>query len=164
MPRGPVLALVGACAGVLLLTGCGDDRPTSGEGAKSLVTAMTDARDQLQRGVDPLAAWHADEAGTKDVASGCDDGDARRTYMATLDVPDSQRPDAASHALQVVGQLGAAGWDAKVGERSGSTATLTATRSKRDGAGSSLTLVLTPVQGGWHYALSARTACLPTSE
>jgi hypothetical protein len=162
VPR-PSLVLVGACAGVLLLAGCGDGRPTASAGGTKLATSMTHTKDQLEQGVQPLVAWRTGATAGKDVSTGCDKDEARRTYSATLDVPDSQRPDAATHALEVVGQLLTVGWDAKVAQRSSSSATLTATRTTKDGTGSKLQLVLTPVKGGWHYALDARTACLPTS-
>ena len=154
-------------AAALLLSGCdsdGDD-PTTTQAAKNVSAWMDEVETALTDGLEPLRAWQTTDDGSKDRKSGCDDGKARRTYAATVDVP-AQGDPARSRQRRGSG-LGTAtnaGWDpsASNDDEDAVTGAVSAKRTKADATGTKLTVDYSPVDGGWHYVVTARTACLPT--
>ncbi len=153
-------------AAVLLLAGCDSDgdAPTTTQAAKDMLAWMDDVETQMTHGLEPLRAWQVTNNGSKDSKSGCDDGRARRTYAATVDVPaQGTPPDPDNAEALIVGQLIDMGWDpsASNDDEDAVSGAVSAKRTKSDATGTKLTIDYSPVAGGWHYIVTARTACLP---
>ena len=106
---GPVLL-----AAALLVSGCdsGGDDPTTTQAAKDVSAWMDELETRLTDGIEPLRAWQTTDDGSKDHRSGCDDGKARRTYVAVLDVPAAVTTlDADNREALLMGQLLDAAWE-----------------------------------------------------
>ena len=152
-------------AAAVLVSGCdsGGDEPTTTQAAKDVSAWMDELETTLTHGIQPLQPWQTSADGSKDQKSGCDDGKARRTYAATVDVPASGTPPDPDNAEALLrGQLLTAAWDPSTSSNNDVSGTISAKRAKGDATGTKLTVDFSPVTGGWHYDLSARTACLPT--
>lgn len=152
-------------AAALLVSGCdsGGDEPTTSQAGKDVSAWMDELESTVTDGLEPLQPWQATADGSKDEKSGCDDGHARRSYAATVDVPASGTPPDPDNAEALLtGQLLDAAWDPTTSSNNDETGTVSAKRSKADATGTKLTVDFSPVAGGWHYELTARTACLPT--
>ena len=158
---GPVLL-----AAALLVSGCdsnGDD-PTTAQAAKDVSAWMEELETMLTDGIEPLRPWQTTDDGSRDHKSGCEDGRASRTYVATLDVPSrSTTLDPDNREALLMGQLIRTGWDPSGTDDDDDTSgSVSASRTKDDPTGTKLTIRFSPVNGGWHYDVTARTACLPT--
>jgi hypothetical protein len=150
----------GALAVLALVSGCASDAPDSAAAGTKLADWMAELPGALDSGVEPLEPWTPAEQADRDQPSGCEDGEARRTYAATVTVP-TQARDAGNRGTLVAGQLGQRGWEVEfplaISEAGG---TVEARREGEDPTGTRLRLAFTAVGGGWRYAVTARTACL----
>lgn len=154
-------------AAALLFSGCDSDGdgPTTTQAEKNVSAWMDEVETALTDGLEPLSAWQTTDDGSKDRKSGCDDGKARRTYAATVDVPaQGDPPDPDNAEALVWGQLIDVGWDpsASNDDEDAVTGAVSAKRTNADTTGTKLSVDYSPVDGGWHYVVTARTACLPT--
>lgn len=162
--RSRVLGPALACT-ALLVTGCssGEEEPTTAQAAEKVTSWMTPLEPRLTKSLETLQPWEATADASKDQESDCEDGRARRTYTATLDVSDATvPPDADNREVLLVGQLGREGWELSSSSNDDTSGTVTVKRAKADPTGTKLSVDFAPVDGGWRYAVTARTACLPT--
>jgi hypothetical protein len=152
-----------ALALLLGASGCGGpEQPSPRVAGDQLAAWMSALGETLAKGVQPLKPWTPVGRGTAEQTTGCGDGEERRSYTATLDVPDSGRLDSGNRANLLAGQLGQAGWTPSTPKTDASSGSFTARRSTSDSTGSTLALEYAAVPGGWHYRVAARTACLET--
>ncbi|WP_182526538.1 hypothetical protein [Nocardioides dongkuii] len=123
-------------------------------------------RDELTDGEEPLEDWRVTDDGTEDDADGCDDGEARRTYAATIDLGFPRDDDADTPVNRLTGRLSSLGWELSdsVSEPNSGSVTVTRDEDEDDPSGTRLTLEaeLSRVPGGWHHEVTVRTDCLPT--
>ena len=99
-----LLGVLAACSG-------GHDAPTTSAAAPRLEKLMAELRSDLADDAPPLQPWRVSDDTTKDHASGCGDGSARRAYAATVVVPDTTGQDAEGREAKLLGKLGQSGWD-----------------------------------------------------
>ena len=153
---GPALVL-------LLATACGGgNAPTPQEAGTRLSSWMETLSQGLTDGIEPLQPWRPTEDGSTEDTDGCGKQQVRRSYVATLDVPDTRDPDPGNRANLLAGQLTQAGWDTTVPATRSEQGSVSARRTGEDDTGTKLAIQFSPVSGGWHYVVTAKTSCLET--
>lgn len=168
-------------AAVLVLGGCGADRPTAEEAGTTLTADMAEVKEQFldlnEDVVDPWRSGAAENGSTAGTyTGGCEDGNERRASMATVSVARSGDED----TWDPLGLLTTLGWDdivydAQVDPDGRSIPRQLSLERSADPAGAVVDVVYqqtgtvqrrirgksydVPVV---HYVFTARTACLPT--
>ena len=155
--------ILGPALVLLLATACGGaDAPTPAEAGSRLTGWMDTLSAGLTDGVEPLQPWQPGDDGSTEDTDGCGKQQVRRSYTATVDVPDTQDPDLGNRANLLAGQLTQAGWDTTLPTTGSEQGSVSARRKGEDDTGTKLAIEFSPVPGGWHYVVTAKTSCLET--
>lgn len=170
MRRSGTLGILAAVS-FALLAGCGSDDGATGDEVTTAEaeTRLTEWTGQLPEALadrDVLTPWKVEQEVAVDETASCPDGEAQLRYAASVEVVDTSvrdEDDDEAQATRVTGQLLGYGWDTPPPEEGVEPVVQRATREDDDPTGTELAIEITPVPRGWHYDITAHTACLPTS-
>lgn len=162
---GALVVSLFAAAGCLGGCGSGEADTTASAAGRQLAGWMKALQHEL--GDDGRARWTVSLDAGGDHGRGCASGEARRTYLATTDLPGSHDEDNVGSLL--TGQLTPQGWAVQLDEPvdpdgKGVARLWSAVREGDDPTGTRLDISYQQTTPGtYHYVVTARTACLPTS-
>lgn len=152
------------------------DAPSTSQAGDSLSSWMDAVRDELTDGVEPTTDWQVSVDGSEDQRLGCEDGTARRMFLATVSIPESgEDPDGWMSSL--TGALTPLGWDDSTDQPDdpdrGEVARLWSGVRSGDPTGARMDITVQQVDADREkgesggpivaYTVLARTKCLPTS-